>query len=254
MVEQRLTGEMRRFAAGLCSAATQQASIAVGRLMQEKVWVSHINSGLFGISTLSEMTGDPENEAVGVYVRVDGQASGHAVFLFPYREAPALVSALGFTQLEENGELGVEATSALQELGNILISSALTGLANETGLTFRPSPPAAAVDMAWSIISSIVAIADQVDDRALIAAMQIGTMAEPVLDGLFVFIPDAGSLWTILGSHALKSPIQGRGSAGSTLISLISDGNTLPMCDAFLQAEHERWATEYFAGRPVLPS
>lgn len=196
----RLSRKLQEFAKDIGSSAAAQAAASVTRLVNRDLAVMEINSGLLRVQTLMDQMAGPENEAVGIYSRVEGQAPGHAVMLFPAWEAGPLVDAMTHQPYGSTSDISEAAKSALSEMGNIIISSALTTFSNKTGLSFRPTPPEIVVDMAWAIVSSVAAFTFKIDERALMMAAHLSD-ERVSLDSLFLFIPDAGSLETMYHAY-----------------------------------------------------
>ena len=195
-VRQQLT-----FAKDIGSRAAAYAAHAVDDMVKTDVQVSEINSGLFRVASLMEMVTDPANKAVGICARVEGKAPGHALFLFPYANAPALVNAVDGTPDRVGDQLDTHALTVLKELGYTLISSSLSAFSKETGLAFRMTPPQMMVDMAWAIVSNVFTMALATDEKAVMVASRFGD-GPGVLDGLFLFIPAPGSLQVMQAARA----------------------------------------------------
>lgn len=195
-VRQQLT-----FAKDIGSRAAAYAAHAVDDMVGTDVQVSEINSGLFRVASLMEMVTDPANKAVGICARVEGKAPGHALFLFPHANAPALVSAVDGKPDRATDQLDTHALAVLKELGYTLISSSLSAFSKETGLAFRMTPPQMMVDMAWAIVSNVFTMALATDEQAVMVASRFGD-GPGVLDGLFLFIPAPGSLQVMQAARA----------------------------------------------------
>lgn len=171
------------------SAATHAAD-SVARIVGRDVKVSEINSGLVRLTTLMDAQ-NPEQDAVAVYARVQGNAPGYAVFMFPYAQAPELMYSLGSHYT--NGAMNIDPLCVLQELGDILVSSVLDDIADRTGMTLRPGEMNLTVDMAAAVVSSLVAMGLESTDRALSVAFHFGG-TPGIMDGLFLYLPEPGSL------------------------------------------------------------
>ncbi len=191
------------FAKDIGSRAAAYAAHAVDDMVGTDVQVSEINSGLFRVASLMEMVTDPANKAVGICARVEGKAPGHALFLFPYANAGALVDKVERRSDGDTRPLDTQALSVLKELGYTLISSSLSAFSKETGLAFRMTPPQMMVDMAWAIVSNVFTMALATDEQAVMVASRFGD-GPGVLDGLFLFIPGPGSLQVMQAARAQR--------------------------------------------------
>lgn len=140
-----------------------------------------------------ELVGGPESVVVGIYISMSGDADGHVVFLIPKEKAITLVSMLLGNEVNELDEMGI---SALQEVGNIVVTSYLNALSEMTGLTLMPSVPALAVDMAGAVWGAILAGARITEDFLVVIKAEFLTSDES-LDALIIMIPGADYLHKI---------------------------------------------------------
>lgn len=173
--------------------AVRMAADATARLLGAPLEINAVRARGVSASEVAEQVGDPEAVAVGVYVAVEGSAPGHAAFVCPEEEALRLVDLLTGQDPGTTRRLDEFGLSAMQELGNILTSSYLTALSEHTGLTFLPSPPQVAIDMAYSLISSFVVGSVQGALDAISILTHFGSESG-VLKGQFLYIPESAGL------------------------------------------------------------
>jgi chemotaxis protein CheC len=145
------------------------------------------------VMKVPEFSGGPENEAVGVYLRASGEASGQFLLILP------IVKALEFNDMlmsEPPGttqELDDMGKSALAEMGNLAGAFFLNSIAQITGLETLPSEPAVMFDMVAAILDVIVATsAEKVDEVVIIKTNIIHGEREVQTD--FWYIPDAKAM------------------------------------------------------------
>ncbi|KTE91976.1 CheY-P phosphatase CheC [bioreactor metagenome] len=136
-----------------------------------------------------------------IYVKVEGDASGKAVFFFPLESAEILVQALFGSNESFNLFDNEMAQSALKEVGNIMVSSFLIALTEFSGIPLQPSVPALAVDMVGAIFDAILLEDGILEDTVLFINTQLTGI--PQIEGKFVFLPDEGSLIKLLGALGL---------------------------------------------------
>lgn len=136
-----------------------------------------------------------------IYVKVEGDASGKAVFFFPLESAEILVQALFGSNESFNLFDNEMAQSALKEVGNIMVSSFLIALTEFSGVPLQPSVPALAVDMVGAIFDAILLEDGILEDTVLFINTQLTGI--PQIEGKFVFLPDEGSLIKLLGALGL---------------------------------------------------
>ena len=191
MERRKFTRERLMLFKDLGAGAATRAAASVERIIGNQFDVSEINSGLIRMETLMEDSGDLEQEAVGIYTRVQGHAPGFAVFLFPKNQAPELVYAM--VGYESQGMALYDTTPALEELGDIVISCLLDEISNRSGLTMWLTTANVTVDMAGAIMSSLVSTGLETTDRALTVAFRFGK-GPGFMDGLLLYVPDPGSM------------------------------------------------------------
>ncbi len=179
------------------------AMTSLATMLDKRVDMFVPRVGVIGLNEFVSLAGGAENCSAGIYMHVEGDAPGHIAFLMPYHAACRLVdSLLGYpdgtvTELDEMG------ASAIMEVGNILASSYQNALSEMTGLDMLSSPPALAVDMTASILSAIASAFIDIQESILTIVTQIdGYLGS--LEGYFIYIPEPGSLNSILNALGLE--------------------------------------------------
>ena len=129
---------------GTGHATTALSQMLGGRLFQLVV----PDAQMLPFSEAAEYIGGQEQIVAGIFIVVSGDVGGYMAFLIPYDSAMVLVRLLTGDDSRELNEL---ARSALQELGNIMITSYLNALSKMTGFLLAPSVPGVAVDMAGAV-------------------------------------------------------------------------------------------------------
>jgi chemotaxis protein CheC len=173
------------------------AMTALAAMVHERVGMSVPSVGIIPIGQFTEIAGSADALTVGVFLGVEGDATGHVALLWPYASALVLADRLierpsGCTQVLDELEC-----SALMEIGNILASTYLVALSNLTGLRLASTPPAIAVDAAAAILCAIGAEVASDSDETFLIVTQIGGDDDEVR-GSFLFIPELNSLQPIL--------------------------------------------------------
>lgn len=185
-----ITGE------GIKNAANGFAGM-VGR----KVEVSSPVLELVPLYTIPKVVGDPENDAVGIYLRFEGDMIGQIMMIVPYQKALELADLLMEAETGTTKTLGAMERSALGELGNLCSSFFLNSIAKSVDANFRPSPPAIMVDMVGAILDIVVATAGGVNEHVLLAHANFKDGDRSVETDFWV-IPDMKALHTLLSNKA----------------------------------------------------
>ncbi len=177
------------------------AATALSELLQRRIEMSVPNIWLIELEGIADIIGQLDSAQAVVYVKVEGEVSGKAVFFFPLESAEIIVESL-FYSSEHPDLFNCEiAQSALAEMGNIMVSSFLIALTKLTGIQMHPSVPVLAVDMAGAIMDAILLEEGLLEDNVLFIDTLISGI--PKIEGQFMFIPDGGALTKLLGALGL---------------------------------------------------
>ncbi len=142
---------------------------------------------------IPNMLGGPEVEAVGIYLKVEGDFPGQMILVLPYGKAIELVALLLEVPKDSIQALGSLERSALGEMGNMTGTFFLNSVANLTGLSVRPSPPAVMVDMVGAIMDVIVATTGGLGSQVLMLQATF-VYGEKQTETDFWVIPDMNTL------------------------------------------------------------
>jgi chemotaxis protein CheC len=107
------------------------------------------------ISRVATYLGDPERQAVGIYLQIHGDERGQALFVLSPGSALNLADLLLDAPRGTACSVGLEERAALAEFGNVALShfcNTVVSLA-DAPMQIRPSPPAVVVDMQGAIAS-----------------------------------------------------------------------------------------------------
>ncbi|MHB0912677.1 MAG: chemotaxis protein CheC [Armatimonadota bacterium] len=174
--------------AGHNNAAESLKQMANGCLDVDILWAGSVPT-----PRLSEISGHPEDFVIGAYVRVNGEAPGHALMLFSVESAAKLADLVLGYSVGTTTELGEMEQSLLQELGNILTASYLTALGDHYKVTMLPDPPLLAMDMAASMVENVLANSGQFEKETLAIVTRFRGLKE-MMDGVFLYIPETVSI------------------------------------------------------------
>jgi len=172
------------------------AATALSTLLQRRIDMSVPKVWAVPFEEVSSIVGQLDTPQAVIYVKVEGEASGKAVFFFPLKSAEIVVQALFGTNAPMDLYMGEMEQSALKEVGNILVSSFLVALTQFSGIPLQPSVPALAVDMIGASLDAIFLEEGVLDDTVLFIDTRITGI--PKIEGQFIFLPDDGSLKKLL--------------------------------------------------------
>ena len=176
---------------------TGHAATALSSLLETRVNIEVPKVWLVPVEDLEKALGELEAIRVVLYLKVEGEAPGKAVFVLPPPSAETIVQTL-LRKPEPPNIYGDEmAQSALQEVGNILVSSFVVALSQFSGVNLQPSVPALGIDMIGAMIDSILLEEGEIDENVLIIDTKLSGLEG--VQGSFLYIPEGGSLDKLLG-------------------------------------------------------
>jgi len=152
----------------LTAEGIQNAARAMTEMIGETFTVTDPNISSVKFTEIPQILGGPENDAVGIYLRIEGTISGQIMLIVPYSKALELADLLMGEPIGTTQSLGRIERSALAELGNLTGSFFLNAIADSTGVYVRPSPPAVIVDMVGAIMDIILATCDILSEEVLL--------------------------------------------------------------------------------------
>lgn len=170
----------------LANIGTGHATTALSQMLNGKLFQLVVpDARMLPFEEATHFIGALDDVVVGIFVIISGDVKGHMAFLMPLDSALILVRLL---TNDDSGELNEMAFSALQELGNIMITSYLNALSKMTNLLLAPSVPGVAVDMAGAVWQSVLAGAQVINEVTLI---RTDFFADgEAIEGNIIFLPD----------------------------------------------------------------
>jgi chemotaxis protein CheC len=181
----------------MAQAGISQAAQGFASMLGRPLTVSQPQVRLVRLEDVPNMLGGPEHEAVGIYLRSQGEMSGQLMLVLAHDKARELVDLMlcqppGTTQF-----LGRLERSALAELGNLTGTFFLNAVTAFAGFGARPTPPAVMVDMVGAILDIVVATHGGAGQHVLM--LQVAFMDEArAVQADFWVIPDPDALETFV--------------------------------------------------------
>jgi len=177
----------------ITNAGIHNAARGFSSLLGHKIDVSAPSVKVVSLFDIPEIMGGPETEAVGIYLRAEGDLCGQIMMVVPYTKSLELVDLLMEVEPGTTRHLGKIERSALAEVGNMTGTYFMNAVAELTNTSIRPSPPAVMVDMIGAIIDIIIATSGGVSDKVLL--MQADFMdGGRLVETNFWVIPDIATL------------------------------------------------------------
>ncbi|HEY9077933.1 MAG TPA: chemotaxis protein CheC [Anaerolineaceae bacterium] len=177
------------------SEGAQGAARGFSGILGQNLTVASPSVRTVNILDIPNLLGGPEKEAVGIYLRAEGDLSGQIMLIIPYEKAFELVDLLLGPMERTSHDLGRLERSALAEVGNMTGTFFLNAVASMTGLSIRPTPPAVIVDMVGAIMDIIVATTGGISEHVILLGTTF-TYGDREVEAEFWVIPDTSSLET----------------------------------------------------------
>lgn len=168
------------------------AATALSNLLQTKIEMSVPKVRLVPLDKLGEVLGQLDSLHAVIYLKIDGEASGKAIFILTLPSAQAIVDILLDQAAESDIYSSELSQSALKEVGNILVGSFIMALTEFSGVRCHSSIPALGIDMIGAIIETILIAEGTISDYVLIFDTKMTGLTK--MEGKFLFIPNEGSL------------------------------------------------------------
>lgn len=177
------------------------ATVSLSQMLKnEKIGMTVPEVSFISISEVPEQVGGPEKPVAAVFSKAMGKSSFYLIFLMPVESARGIIRALTDYKIYDFCAYG---RSVIREVGNIIGASFLNALSFLTGLTFRPTPPVLAVDMAGAVLGTVFAETGCAEDYILLIKTFFNTEATNIEGYLFI-IPDLEGLKKIIQIFELE--------------------------------------------------
>lgn len=181
----------------LVSKAITNSLSGLSQMVERTFDVTSLSIKQFPAKDAAMLLGGSENVAVGVYLEIQGDATGHLLLMHNPGTAFKLVDIqlglpIGSTQQMEEME-----RSVLGEMGNIAGSFFLNAVADTVNLVLVPSPPEVMVDTVGKIISiPLTRIMEKQDDALIVKAAFSADNGQ--MDGTLMILPTMDFMKAIL--------------------------------------------------------
>ncbi len=199
MCDDRLSGAELDALREISRIGMSQAATALSQLLGERVVlnvprIAHADAG-----EIADLLGGAEKLAIGVTLKILGDAQGRMLLILPRQSAALLLERLlGVPQ--EGLVLSEIGASALREVANILASAYLSALGGRLGLTLLPSVPALAGDLASSVTHTVLHELRHSGERALLLETEFSSGDGDAVCGDLFVLPTPASLALFLQS------------------------------------------------------
>jgi chemotaxis protein CheC len=198
-----LNDKERDALAEIANIGAGHATVALYQMTQKVLRLEATTAELLPLAEIPARLGPPEDPVLGIYFKIFGQSRASLLVAFPQPATQALLGELA-REPQRGLELSEMQRSAALEVGNILASAYLSAISNFLELSFLPSIPDLAYDMAGSVCDLLVSERAGASDEALTLFTSFSD-AEGTLRGHYLLLPDVPSLNAIFSKLKLKS-------------------------------------------------
>jgi Chemotaxis protein CheC, inhibitor of MCP methylation len=186
----------------ITSEGVNNAASGFSGMVGRKIQFNNPVARLVPVLSIPEIVGRPDDDAVGIYLRFDGDLAGQILMIVPHNKALELADLLMDLPQGTTQHLGSLERSALGELGNLCGSFFLNSMAGKVNADFRPSPPAVMVDIVGAILEIVVVTTGGIGEHALL--MQANFMdGSRCVEADFWVIPDMNSLEDLIKKYSV---------------------------------------------------
>ena len=173
------------------SIGTGNAATALSQVLKKTTKMSLPAVYVLGYNEAIEMVGSPEEIVAAVLVKMSGEINGIMLFILKIDFINAVLDSVLSKDIDDYMDLTELEKSALEEIGNIIISSYVNAMSGLTGVSIKLSIPS--INMLGGILSvPMVEFGYETDKLMMINGKFI--VDDKVLDSNLLMMPDIQSL------------------------------------------------------------
>ncbi len=169
------------------------AASALSGLLNRAVTITVPQLDIIPIVKFPEIVGGAEEAVVAIYVTLSGGITATVMLVFREQYAMTLADVLMGKKSGTTKELSEMEVSAIEEVGNIMVSSFSNALADFMETEIMPTPPAFGLDMAGALLDALIIQVGQKADEAIFFHTNFVIDPETIIGHMFLS-PDEDSL------------------------------------------------------------
>ena len=180
------------------------AATALAQFLNRKIDMEVPQAKILPLTEIPALVGGPEQQVLGIFLRVMGKVSGRFLLLIPEPTAIKLLCALmPGCPVKSLMTMGDMESSCLREVGNILAGAFLNALSVITRTPMLNSLPSLSFNMAGALLGVVIAEMAAISDHVLMIETSFKDNQENLTIHIFL-LPDPVSLETLLESLGVK--------------------------------------------------
>ncbi len=175
------------------------AATSLAELLNQRVGMS-VPQALIGPLAEVQMTmGRKDEKVLAVFLKIHGEVSGALTAIFPPSSAISLAGQMTHQPKESLEKFEQADLSALQEMGNIMLGTAIAAFGRLLGLKIMHTIPDVAIDRLGAVTDSVVLEIGQAEGRVLSFKVTLSVNSSP-LSGDLYFLFDAKASAALLNA------------------------------------------------------
>jgi chemotaxis protein CheC len=178
------------------NAGADEAAIALSRLVKHKIQIRALDTQIVPLANKDDWS-DQNEKMVALSMKVDGKASGKALFLLSLQGWKYITRNL--TRKKKSPDSFNEEIDCphIEEAGTILIESYLKALKNFSGINPKSSAPVLSSNNLKTMLEGLLEDSKETDNNVFVVATEF--LGENTYKGFFLFIPDENALSVLFG-------------------------------------------------------
>jgi chemotaxis protein CheC len=174
--------------ANIARIGSAMAVSGLSQMVNRDFKISALNIEEVSLRNATNLIGKPDDRIIGVYLLFTGNTSGHILLAFQPQTAYELIDMAMGVAAGTTHSMGEMERSVLGEMGNIVGTFFLNGVADCVGVRLMPSPPAVVEDMAGALIDSVLAEAFDQNESLFVIKLLFSSTGQET-EGRFLVLP-----------------------------------------------------------------
>jgi chemotaxis protein CheC len=172
----------------LAKAGSTSAVSGLSQMVNQNFKITALSIEEVSMRNAGGLIGNSGDTVIGVYLLFSGNTNGQILLAFEPKIAFELVDMALDAPEGSTTNLGEMERSVLGEMGNIVGTFFLNGVADCVGLRLMPSPPTVVEDMAEALIFSVLAEAFNDNDSLFVIKLLFSSTVKEI-EGRFLVLP-----------------------------------------------------------------
>ena len=169
------------------------AATALSQVLGVKVSMKLPRVSIEGYNEAVALIGDPEEIVAAVLVEMSGDVRGIMLYMLKLDFINAILGRLMGKYIDDYSQIDELSASALEETGNIIISSYVNAITKLADIEVPLSVPSEAVNMLGGILSVPISMFGEVTDKLMLIQGEF-LIGDTQLKGELLLLPDIESL------------------------------------------------------------